>query len=127
MFSIDQVRFVSLIVDELTANGVMEPARLFESPYTDHGHVDIVFPNDLDAIVDILNDVKAHAVPGALRNRARGGDDGVSSSALRPDKVIRGMTVRLPAGLRALVCDGNSTVLPDATNSWSAAAPSPES
>ena len=38
-FSVEQVRFVSLIVDELTANGAMEPARLFESPYTDHGHV----------------------------------------------------------------------------------------
>ena len=31
-FSADQVRFVNLIVDELTKNGVMEPARLFESP-----------------------------------------------------------------------------------------------
>ena len=37
-FSADQVRFVNLILDELTKNGVMEPARLFESPYTDHAH-----------------------------------------------------------------------------------------
>jgi len=42
----------------------MEPARLFESPDTDHWHVDIVFPNDLDAIVNLLNDVRAHAAPG---------------------------------------------------------------
>ena len=49
------MRFVSLIVDELTANGVMEPARLFESPYTDHGHVDV--------IVDILRDVNQNAIP----------------------------------------------------------------
>jgi len=62
-FSIDQVRFVSLIVDELTANGIMEPARLFESPYTDHAHVDVIFPHDVEVIVNILRNVKAHAVP----------------------------------------------------------------
>jgi type I restriction enzyme R subunit len=62
-FSEPQVRFVSMIVDELTANGIMEPARLYESPYTDHGHVDVIFPNDVEVIVDILRDVKAHAVP----------------------------------------------------------------
>jgi len=61
---VDQVRFVSLIVDELTANGIMEPARLYESPYLDHGHVDVIFPNDFEVIVDILRDVNAHAVPG---------------------------------------------------------------
>jgi type I restriction enzyme R subunit len=65
-FTVDQVRFVSLIVDELTANGIMEPARLFESPYTDHGHVDVIFPNDVEVIVDILRDVKAHAVPAEV-------------------------------------------------------------
>jgi len=62
-FSVDQVRFVSLIVDELTANGIMEPARLFESPYTDHAHVDVIFPHDVEVIVNILRNVKAHAVP----------------------------------------------------------------
>lgn len=45
-FTADQVRFVNLIVDELTRNGVMEPQRLFESPYTDHAPTgpDYVFP-----------------------------------------------------------------------------------
>ena len=62
-FSVEQVRFVSLIVDELTANGAMKPARLFESPYTDHGHVDVVFPEDVGVIVDILRDVERHALP----------------------------------------------------------------
>lgn len=62
-FSVEQVRFVSLIVDELTANGVMEPARLYESPYTDHGHVDVIFPEDFHVIVDILGCVKQHAAP----------------------------------------------------------------
>lgn len=63
-FSVAQVRFVSLIVDELTANGIMEPARLYESPYVDHGHVDVIFPSDYQGIVEVLRDVKAHAVPG---------------------------------------------------------------
>ena len=35
-FTAEQIRFINLIVNELTANGVMEPARLYESPYTDH-------------------------------------------------------------------------------------------
>ncbi|MBB2893732.1 DEAD/DEAH box helicase family protein [Flexivirga oryzae] len=63
-FSVDQIRFVSLIVDELTANGIMEPARLYESPYTDHGTVDFIFPSDYEGIVEILRDVNAHASPG---------------------------------------------------------------
>jgi type I restriction enzyme R subunit len=65
-FSADQIRFVNLIVDELTANGVMEPARLYESPFVDnapHGP-DTVFPEaDVDTIVAILRTVKANAVP----------------------------------------------------------------
>ena len=44
----------------------MEPARLYESPYTDHAPTgpDYVFPDaDVDDIVDILNTVKANALP----------------------------------------------------------------
>ena len=65
-FTVEQIRFVSLVVDELTANGVMDPARLYESPYTDHAPTgpDYLFPDaDVDAIVDILREVKAHASP----------------------------------------------------------------
>jgi type I restriction enzyme R subunit len=64
-FSADQVRFVNLIVDELTANGVVEPRRLFESPYTDHAPTgpDFVFPGaDVEVIVDILKYVKRTAM-----------------------------------------------------------------
>ncbi len=32
----------------------MKPERLYESPYVDQGHVDVVFPNDFMVIVDIL-------------------------------------------------------------------------
>ena len=56
-FTAEQIRFINLIVDELTANGVMEPARLYESPYTDHaptGPKSVFAEADVDDIVDIL-------------------------------------------------------------------------
>ncbi len=60
-FTVDQIRFVNLIVNELTANGVMEPRRLFESPYTDYAPTgpEFFFPSpDVEVIVDILDEVK---------------------------------------------------------------------
>ena len=64
-FTAKQIRFINLIVNELTANGVMEPARLYESPYTDHtpGPEAVFAEADVDSIVDILNTVKANALP----------------------------------------------------------------
>lgn len=65
-FSADQVRFINLIVDELTKNGVMEPSRLFESPYTDHAPTgpDYIFPEtDVGEIVDTLRAIRRTAVP----------------------------------------------------------------
>lgn len=65
-FGADQIRFINLIITELTANGIVEPARLYESPYVDHAPTgpDDVFPeSDVDNIVQILNTVKGNAVP----------------------------------------------------------------
>ncbi|CAM5681587.1 hypothetical protein MAUB1S_01476 [Mycolicibacterium aubagnense] len=65
-FTADQIQFISLIVTELTANGIVEPARLYESPYIDHAPTgpEQVFPEaDVDNIVQILNTVKANAAP----------------------------------------------------------------
>lgn len=65
-FNVDQIRFVDLIIDELTANGVMEPGRLFEPPYTDHAPTgpDMFFPDaQVDEIVSILRAVKGNASP----------------------------------------------------------------
>lgn len=65
-FSADQIRFVNLIVDELTKNGVMQPARLFESPYTDHAPTrpDFFFPDsDVGIIVETLHQIQRHAAP----------------------------------------------------------------
>ncbi|MFY1621342.1 type I restriction-modification enzyme R subunit C-terminal domain-containing protein, partial [Micromonospora sp. WMMD736] len=65
-FNTDQIRFINLIVTELTANGVVEPARLYESPYIDHaptGPDDVFGEADVDNIVSILNAVRDNAVP----------------------------------------------------------------
>ncbi|QUR65692.1 DEAD/DEAH box helicase family protein [Mycobacterium spongiae] len=65
-FNADQIRFVNLIVTELTANGVVEPARLYESPYIDHaptGPDDVFCESDVDSIISILNTVRDNAAP----------------------------------------------------------------
>lgn len=64
-YSADQIRFVTLIVDELTKNGVMEPGRLFESPYTDHAPTgpDFYFgDSDVDLIIESIRTFTATAV-----------------------------------------------------------------
>lgn len=65
-FNTDQIRFINLIIAELTANGVVEPARLYESPYIDHaptGPDDVFSEGDVDNIVEILNTVRENAAP----------------------------------------------------------------
>jgi type I restriction enzyme, R subunit len=65
-FTAEQIRFINLIVNELTANGVLEPARPYESPYTDHtptGPESVFAEADVDNIVEILDTVKANALP----------------------------------------------------------------
>jgi type I restriction enzyme R subunit len=65
-FTADQIHFINLIINELTANRVMEPARLYESPYADHAPTgpEAMFPEpDVDSIVDILKIVRANAMP----------------------------------------------------------------
>ena len=66
VYNVDQVRFVGMIVDELTLNGTMEPTRLYESPFTDHaptGPAVLFRDEDVDAFVGILKDVREHALP----------------------------------------------------------------
>ena len=65
-FNADQIRFVNLIITELTANGFMEPVRLYESPYIDHaptGPDDMFGEADVENIVAILNTVRDNAAP----------------------------------------------------------------
>ncbi|MBA3338882.1 MAG: hypothetical protein H0T54_03895 [Geodermatophilaceae bacterium] len=87
-FTVDQIRFVNLIVEHLTDNGVMEARRLYESPFTDHAPhgPDMIFPDEvLDGLILTLDKVRAHALPEATvawpwadapREVARGGPRG---------------------------------------------------
>lgn len=68
-FKVEQIRFIDLIVNELTANGVMEPSRLYQSPYIDWAATgpDALFAGaGVDAIVDILDEVKTRALPTSV-------------------------------------------------------------
>jgi type I restriction enzyme R subunit len=60
----DQLEFLDLIIDHLTARGVMDPKLLYESPFTDFDNngVEGVF-NSTDAavLVQTLRDVEANA------------------------------------------------------------------
>ncbi|NLG45847.1 DEAD/DEAH box helicase family protein [Gordonia sp. (in: high G+C Gram-positive bacteria)] len=67
-FSVEQIRFVDLIIDELTKNGVMEPGRLFESPYIDNasdGVAGVFDDNGVDGILAVLQSVRESALVAA--------------------------------------------------------------
>jgi len=58
----------TLIVDHLTEHGVMEPTRLYESPFTDIAPYgpDGLFPSvDIDALLQVLDGVRATASEAA--------------------------------------------------------------
>ncbi len=64
-YSASQLDFLNLIVEHLTANGTMEAARLYESPFTDRAPTgpDYLFSErDIDGIVVILDEIKGRAV-----------------------------------------------------------------
>jgi len=61
-----QIRFVNLVIDELTRSGVMAPERLFESPYTDASPagLDGLFDSPkAERIIKVLDWVRAAADP----------------------------------------------------------------
>ena len=61
----DQIEFINVLVDELTRNGVMEPSRLFESPYTDinaQGPIGIFPAERTQKIVELLKQINESAV-----------------------------------------------------------------
>ena len=60
-----QIEFVNLIVQYLTENGVMEPARLYESPFTDINEKgpEAVFPvARVTEMVRVLEEIRERAV-----------------------------------------------------------------
>ena len=67
--TVEQIRFIDMIVSELTVNGIMEPSRIFESPYTDDFQpVDTLFPEtEVESIVTSLRVIRANADPEQKR------------------------------------------------------------
>jgi type I restriction enzyme R subunit len=65
MLTANQLEFVNLIVYHLTEHGTMEPARLYESPFTDitpHGPDGLFKEGETDKLFQALRAVRATAV-----------------------------------------------------------------
>lgn len=61
--SAQQIRFVEMIVDHLTAAGKMSPELLYAPPFTDtapNGVSDLFDPKAVDAIVNLLDELNPH-------------------------------------------------------------------
>lgn len=68
-FNVTQVRFVRMVIDELSSTGVMDAGRLFEPPFTDSaptGPGAVFAPDDARAIVSILGKVRDTALVRAI-------------------------------------------------------------
>jgi type I restriction enzyme R subunit len=60
----NQIEFVNLIVDYLTQRGWIEPASLYESPFTDmspRGVEGVFAPKEVDQLISLLASVRQHA------------------------------------------------------------------
>lgn len=60
-----QIEFINLIIDHLTAKGVMDPAQLYESPFTDvnsTGPEGIFEPAQITKLIDLLQEVRQRAI-----------------------------------------------------------------
>ena len=60
----NQIEFIDLILDHLTERGVIDPRRLYESPFTDLDDQGVsgLFPAaDVKVLVHILNEVRGRA------------------------------------------------------------------
>ncbi|MBX3330244.1 MAG: DEAD/DEAH box helicase family protein [Nitrospira sp.] len=67
-FTANQLEFVNLIVDHLTEHGVMESARLYESPFTDltpRGPEGLFKSAEMDELIRVLDAVRATASAAA--------------------------------------------------------------
>jgi type I restriction enzyme R subunit len=64
--SANQLEFVNLVIDHLAEHGIVEPATLYESPFTDvtpHGPDGLFVPSEMDALLQTLEAVRASAIP----------------------------------------------------------------
>jgi type I restriction enzyme R subunit len=64
VYSANQIEFVNLLIDELAANGDIEPRRLYESPFTDlssQGPAALFESTDVDRLLDVVADIRRRA------------------------------------------------------------------
>lgn len=62
----NQLDFVNLVIDHLAEHGIVEPATLYESPFTDvtpHGPDGLFVSSEMDALLQTLEAVRASAIP----------------------------------------------------------------
>jgi len=60
----NQIEFVNLVIDHLTERGIMDPRRLYESPFTDfddQGVTGVFSVDDAKVLVTLLQDVQRRA------------------------------------------------------------------
>ena len=59
----DQITFVNQIIDHLVKNGVMNPERLFEPPFTDKSSAGLagVFPSDAEEVLRVIERINTNA------------------------------------------------------------------
>jgi type I restriction enzyme, R subunit len=65
VLSPNQTEFVNLIIDHLTEHGVVDPAMLYESPFTDvtpRGPDELFTSEQVDQLLRVLEEVRARAV-----------------------------------------------------------------
>ena len=61
----NQIEFIDLIIDHLTERGIMDPRRLYESPFTDfddQGVSGLFASADVKALVQVLNEMRERVV-----------------------------------------------------------------
>lgn len=64
--TLDQIRFVEMVIDELTHNGALDAERLYERPFTDvaySGPEELFGENEVDGILDLSEFVRRRAIP----------------------------------------------------------------
>lgn len=63
--TVNQIEFIEMVVSELVQNGIVEPSRLFESPYiafNSQGPVGLFPPESVRKIFDVLNTIRDSAI-----------------------------------------------------------------
>lgn len=63
-FNSNQIRFITLIIEYLTKNGIMEPKILFEQPFTNihyEGIVGVFQDNDIEDLINLIKSINKNA------------------------------------------------------------------